>query len=191
MQSVLICAKNIDNLQGRVLLQVSANHAYDTDKVLAQARSYAHEFEKLGITKDRICIKIPSTGPSLNASPILLKDGIRTLGTSIFSVVQAIAASQAEVLSISPYYNCRFDFRYDFLINKGTDLVEVPWYHVDRKQWPNCDDPALEHPMSSRIAQIQQVYRRLREETGRAQPLLKPARSVTIFNKGPLAYYVA
>jgi hypothetical protein len=77
---------------------------------VAQARSYAREFEKLGISKDRICIKIPSTGPALNASPILLKDGIRTLGTSLFSVVQAIAASQAGTLSISPYYNCRYFF---------------------------------------------------------------------------------
>ncbi|KAJ4025055.1 hypothetical protein NW752_002516 [Fusarium irregulare] len=154
--SALLCAKNIDNLQGRVLLQVSANNAYDTEKVVAQARSYAHEFEKLGISKDRICIKIPSTGPALNASPILLNEGIRTLGTSLFSVVQAIAASQAGTLSISPYYN-------------------FPWFHADRKQWPDAEDPALEHPMSPRIVQVQQVYKSLREETGHVQPLLKPA----------------
>ncbi|KAF5685977.1 transaldolase B [Fusarium circinatum] len=100
--SALLCAKNIDNIQGRVLLQTSAFHAYDTGKVVSQARSYAREFEKLGISKDRICIKIPCTGPALNASPILLKEGICTLGTSLFSVAQAIAASQAETLSISP-----------------------------------------------------------------------------------------
>ncbi|KAL2283620.1 hypothetical protein FJTKL_09693 [Diaporthe vaccinii] len=154
--SALLCAKNIDNLQGRVLLQSSAFHAYDTDKVVAHARSYAREFEKAGISKDRICIKIPSTGPALNASPILLKEGIRTLGTSLFSVAQAIAASQAECLSISPYYN-------------------PPWFHADRKQWPDVLDPALEHSMSPRIVQIVEVYKRLRQETGKTQPLLKPA----------------
>ncbi|KAM0189334.1 hypothetical protein ACHAPA_007888 [Fusarium lateritium] len=154
--SALLCAKNIDNLQGRILLQSSAFYAYDTEKVIAHARSYVREFEKVGISKDRICIKIPSTGPALNASPILLKEGIRTLGTSIFSVVQAVAASQAQTLSISPYYN-------------------LPWYHADRKQWPDVEDPALEHPMSPRIVQIQNIYKRLREETGREQPLLKPA----------------
>ncbi|KAF5609265.1 transaldolase B [Fusarium subglutinans] len=154
--SALLCAKNIDNIQGRVLLQTSAFHAYDTGKVVSQARSYAREFEKLGISKDRICIKIPCTGPALNASPILLKEGIRTLGTSLFSVAQAIAASQAKTLSISPYYN-------------------FPWYHTDREQWPNTKDPALEHPMSPRIVQIQHIYKRLREETGEAQPQLKPA----------------
>ncbi|TVY68238.1 Transaldolase [Fusarium oxysporum f. sp. cubense] len=154
--SALLCAKNMENIQGRVLLQTSAFHAYDTEKVIAQARSYAREFEKLGISKDRICIKIPCTGPALNASPVLLREGIRTLGTSLFSVTQAIAASQAETLSISPYYN-------------------FPWYHTDREQWPNTKDPVLDHPMSPRIVQIQQIYKRLREETGKTQPLLKPA----------------
>ncbi|KAF5536528.1 transaldolase B [Fusarium napiforme] len=154
--SALLCAKNIKNIQGRVLLQTSAFHAYDTRKVVAQARSYASEFETLGISKDRICIKIPCTGPALNASPILLREGIRTLGTSLFSVSQAIAASQAETLSISPYYN-------------------FPWYHTNREQWPNAEDPALDHPMSPRIVQIQHIYKRLREETGKTQPLLKPA----------------
>lgn len=106
-QSAQLCAKNIENISGRVLLQSSAFHAYNTDKVVAHARSYAHEFEKVGISKDRFCIKIPATGPALNAAPILLKEGIRTLGTSLFSVAQAIAASQAGCLHISPYYNCK------------------------------------------------------------------------------------
>ncbi|KAF4454231.1 hypothetical protein F53441_3231 [Fusarium austroafricanum] len=161
-QSALLCAKNIDNIQGRVLLQTSAFHAYDTEKIVVQARSYAREFEKVGVPKDRICIKIPCTGPALNASPILLKEGIHTLGTSLFSVAQAIAASQAGTLSISPYYN-------------------FPWYHADRKQWPNVADPALEHSMSPRLVQTVQVYKRLREETGKVQPFLKPARQVTCY----------
>ncbi|TPX17520.1 uncharacterized protein E0L32_003163 [Thyridium curvatum] len=154
--SALLCAKNLPNLQGRVLLQCSAFHAYDTDKVVAHARSYAREFERLGVPKDRICIKIPATGPALNASPVLLEEGIRTLGTSLFSVPQAIAASQARCLSISPYFN--------FI-----------WCHFDRSQWPDAADPALEHPMAPRLLQIAETYRRLRAQTGRPQPQLKPA----------------
>lgn len=106
LQSALLCARNLENIQGRVLLQTSAFNAYDTERVVAQARSYVREFEKLGISKHRICVKIPC-----NASPILLSEGIRTLGTSLFSVAQAVAASQAEALSISPYYNCKILFR--------------------------------------------------------------------------------
>ena len=96
----------MENILGRVLVQTSAFGAYDTEKVIAQARAYAQEFESVGIPKDRFCIKIPCTGPALNASQVLIKEGIRTLGTSLFSVEQAIAASQAGCLSISPYYNC-------------------------------------------------------------------------------------
>lgn len=96
---------NIDNIQGRVLLQTLPSNAYDTQKTLEHARAYAREFESVGVSKDRFCIKIPSTGPALSACPILLQEGIRTLGTALFSVHQAIAASQAGCLYISPYYN--------------------------------------------------------------------------------------
>ncbi|KAJ5114810.1 hypothetical protein NUU61_000569 [Penicillium alfredii] len=154
--SALLCAKNIDNIKGRVLLQSSAFGAYDTNKVVEHARAYAREFEKVGIFKDRFCIKIPCTGPALNASPILLKEGIRTLGTILYSLPQAIAASQAGCLSISPYIN-------------------FPWFHMDRSQWPDVEDPALQHPMAPRIMHIQETYARLYKETGQPQPLMKPA----------------
>ncbi|KAL4910537.1 hypothetical protein BDW74DRAFT_184429 [Aspergillus multicolor] len=154
--SAHLCAKNIANIQGRVHLQISPEYAYDTDKIVTQARAYACELEAVGIPKNRICIKIPCTGPGLNASPILLKDGIRTLGTSLFSVAQAIAASQAGCLSISPYFN-------------------LPWYHAHPDLWPDVEDPALDHPMTPRIIQIMEIYRGLERETVKVQPMLKPA----------------
>ncbi|KAJ7187758.1 hypothetical protein C8R46DRAFT_1052477 [Mycena filopes] len=159
--SALLCAGNIGNIQGRVLLQTSAFHAYDTQKVVDHARRYAVELEKVGISKDRFCIKIPATGPALNAGAILLKEGIRTLGTSLFSVPQAIAASQAGCLYISPYYN------------------EIA-AHADLTLWPNSDDPALEHPMSACLIQILETYKRLYKETGREQPMIKPASFISV-----------
>lgn len=39
------------------------------------------------------------------AAKILNAEGIRTLGTCLFSLPQAIAASQAGCLYISPYFN--------------------------------------------------------------------------------------
>lgn len=100
-----MCKENIGNIKGRVLLQVLPSNAYDGQKVLEHARLYAREFEKVGISKDRFCIKIPSTGPALSVCPILKEEGIATLGTALFSLPQAIAASQAGCLYISPYYN--------------------------------------------------------------------------------------
>lgn len=50
-------------------------------------------------------IKIPTTSAGVNAAKNVLPEGIKSLGTALFSVPQAIAASQAEMLAISPYFN--------------------------------------------------------------------------------------
>ena len=95
----------------------------------------------------------------MNAGPILLKDGIRTLGTSLFGLPQAIAASQAGCLYISPYYN------------------EVR-AHADLKLWPDVADPATQHTMSALQVQILEMYKRLYNETGKDQAMIKAARYV-------------
>lgn len=105
LQAVLLCKKNIEFISGRVLLQASPSQAYDAQAVLAHARLYAREFESVGIPKSRFCIKIPATGPALSVCPVLEAEGIRTLGTAVFSLAQAIAAGQAGCLFISPYFN--------------------------------------------------------------------------------------
>lgn len=51
--------------------------------------------------------------------------------------------------------------------------------HDDLKLWPDVEDPATQHPMSARIVQILETYKRLYKETGKDQPLLKNARSVS------------
>ncbi|EGX88859.1 transaldolase [Cordyceps militaris CM01] len=154
--SVRLCALNKDKIRGRFHLQTSPSAAYDEAQTLAHARSYAREFAAAGIPRDRFCIKIPSTGPALRAGRMLLDEGIRTLGTSLFGVPQAVAASQAGCLSISPYLN-------------------FSWYHADRTQWPDVADPALEHPMAPRLVQILHAYKKLADATGQPQPMLKMA----------------
>ena len=105
LQAVILTKENIDNIQGRVLLQVLPSEAYNIRGVINHGRLYAEEFAKAGISKDRYCIKIPSTGPGLNGAKVLESEGIRTLGTAVFCLEQAIACSQAGCLYISPYYN--------------------------------------------------------------------------------------
>ncbi|KAJ6032141.1 hypothetical protein N7540_002873 [Penicillium herquei] len=154
--AVLMCKANIGNIKGRVLLQTLPSYAYNTEKTVEHARAYAREFESVGISKDRFCIKIPATGPALSACPILLQEGIRTLGTAVFSVHQAIAASQAGCLYISPYYN---------------DIAT----HLDLTLWPESADPARLHPFSSRFIQIIEIYKQMYKDTGKEQPFIKHA----------------
>jgi transaldolase len=91
------------NITERVLLQTSARKAYDKEGV--RAPCLPRYGLRSNFTSDRFCIKVPCTGPALAAARILNDEGIRTLGTSLFGLPQAIAASQAGCLYISPYYN--------------------------------------------------------------------------------------
>ncbi|TGJ79417.1 hypothetical protein E0Z10_g9347 [Xylaria hypoxylon] len=154
--AVLMCKKNIDDIHGRVLLQTLPSKAYDTQATVDHARLYDKEFAQAGIGRDRYCIKIPATGPALNAVKILSQEGIPTLGTAVFGLPQAIACSQAGCLYISPYYN----------ENRA---------HSDLSLWPDVKDPAKEHPNSPRIIRIIETYRRLHKETGKEQPFVKLA----------------
>lgn len=47
--------------------------------------------------------------------------------------------------------------------------------HFDLSLWPNVEDPATQHPMSARIVQMLDTYKRLFKETGRPQPKMKLA----------------
>lgn len=78
---------------------------HDIQATLAQCREYAAAFEAAGVSRDRFAIKIPFSGAGAAASKILNQEGIRTLATAVFSVEQAVAASQAGCVMISPYYN--------------------------------------------------------------------------------------
>lgn len=100
-----MCQKNIDNITGRVFLQTLPSKAYDTQATVEHARLYDQEFKLAGISRERFCIKIPATGPALNAAKILAAEGIPTLGTAVFGLHQAIACSQAGMMYISPFLN--------------------------------------------------------------------------------------
>lgn len=102
---VHLCADNIKNITERVLVQVPPRHVYNKDAVIQYCHAYDRAFKKAGISRDQYAIKMAVTGPAMAAAAILNREGIRTLGTSLFGLAQAIAASQAGCLFISPYFN--------------------------------------------------------------------------------------
>ncbi|CAO1638350.1 unnamed protein product [Parajaminaea phylloscopi] len=155
--SVRLCALNLPNISGRALLQASPAYAYDTEATIKHARSYAAEFAAAGVGRDRFAIKIMTTGPGMLAAQALEQEGIRTLGTGIFGVPQALAAAQAGCLYISPYFN--------EILAHFAQPGTLPVY-------PN----ALDHPMSPRMAQIYQAYR----QRGGKAPLVKSASFVAV-----------
>lgn len=90
---------------------------------------------------------------------------IRTLGTGLFSVPQALAAAQAGCLYISPYFN--------EILAHFTAPADRLVYQVPEKQ----------HPMSPRMAHIYQAYRELVQSGKTTQPPVIKAASFIAMNE--------
>ncbi|PYH92642.1 aldolase, partial [Aspergillus ellipticus CBS 707.79] len=95
------------------------------------------------------------------AAAELNKQGLRTLGTSLFSLAQAVTASQAGCLYISPYFNEVAAYSDESLMHKGPD-------------------PAMTHPMAPRVIHILEAYAQLYKKTGKEQPLFVMASNANI-----------
>ena len=112
---------------GRVSTEVDARLSYDTEKTLEQARDIIAQYDKVGIGRERILIKIASTWPGIKAAEILEKEGIHCNLTLLFGLHQAIACAEAKVTLISPFVGRILD-----------------WYkHDTGKDYAPADDPGV------------------------------------------------
>ena len=90
-------------IDGRVSTEVDARLSYDTEATIAKARELIGFYEKVGISRDRVLIKIASTWEGIRAAEELEKEGIRCNLTLLFSFPQAVACAEAGVQLISPF----------------------------------------------------------------------------------------
>jgi len=88
---------------GRVSTEVDARLSFDTEGTIAKAREIIALYERSGISKDRILIKIASTWEGIKAAETLEKEGIHCNLTLLFSFAQAVACAEAKVQLISPF----------------------------------------------------------------------------------------
>ncbi|KAF8886564.1 aldolase [Infundibulicybe gibba] len=102
--TVLLAKEIYPHIKGNVLVQTSPSVAGDTEKTITHAKRLVSIFETNGIPKNRVCIKIPTTPESVVACQHLSALGIQTLATALFSLPQALAASQAGCTYIAPYF---------------------------------------------------------------------------------------
>jgi transaldolase len=87
----------------RVSTEVDARLSFDYDGTIAKARQLIVLYEKAGMSRERILIKIASTWEGIQAAAALKKDGIRCNLTLLFSFAQAVACAEAGVQLISPF----------------------------------------------------------------------------------------
>lgn len=90
-------------IPGRVSTETDAKLSFDVDGLLVKARKFIDYYEKSGISRDRILIKIATTWEGVEAARVLEKEGIHCNMTLLFSMVQAVACAQAGAQLISPF----------------------------------------------------------------------------------------
>jgi transaldolase len=102
--------KILDIVPGRVSTEVDARLSFDVEATVQKARYLIGLYEKAGVSRDRILIKIASTWEGAQAAAVCEKEGIHCNLTLMFSVAQAIACAEAGVTLISPFVGRIYDY---------------------------------------------------------------------------------
>ena len=93
----------LEVVPGRVSTEVDARLSFDFDASLEKARNLISLYEKNGVSRERILIKLATTWEGVKVSEILEKEGIHTNMTLLFSLVQAVACAEVGSQLISPF----------------------------------------------------------------------------------------
>jgi transaldolase len=101
--SVVIGGEILKTIPGRVSVEVDARLSFDTDKSVNKAHKLIDLFDKIGVGKDRVLIKLAATWEGIKAAEILEKEGINCNLTLIFNFAQARASAEAGGFLISPF----------------------------------------------------------------------------------------
>jgi transaldolase len=115
-------------IPGRVSTEVDARLSYNTEATLTTARNIIQQYDELGISPERVLIKIASTWEGIKAAEVLEKEGIHCNLTLLFGLHQAIACAEAGITLISPFVGRILD-----------------WYKKDtgRDEYASHEDPGV------------------------------------------------
>lgn len=90
-------------IPGRVSTETDARLSFDTQGTIDKARHLIGLYEKSGVTRERILIKIASTWEGIAAAEVLEREGVHCNLTLLFSLPQAVRCAEAKVTLISPF----------------------------------------------------------------------------------------
>jgi len=130
----------LKHVAGRVSTEVDARLSFDEEGSIAKARRFIELYERHGVSRERILIKLSSTWEGIRAAEKLEKEGIHCNMTLLFSFAQAVACAEAGVTLISPFVGRIYD-----------------WYKAARK----VDDiPVAEDPGVASVTKIYGYYKK-------------------------------
>jgi transaldolase len=97
-------------IPGRVSTEIDASLSFNTAASVAKGRELIRLYEKAGIERERVLIKMASTWEGIRAAEILEQEGIHCNMTLLFSLAQAIACAEAGAQLISPFVGRIYDW---------------------------------------------------------------------------------
>jgi transaldolase len=105
---------------GRVSTEVDARLSFDIQANIDKARQLISAYEKEGISRERVLIKIASTWEGIKAAEVLQKEGINCNLTLLFSLAQAVVCAEGGIKLISPFVGRILDWHKK---NTGKDFA--------------------------------------------------------------------
>ncbi len=142
---VLFGSEILNVIPGRVSTEVPASLSFDTAGTFAKAQKLICLYEKKGVSRDRILIKIASTWEGIRAAEVLESEGIHCNLTLLFSFAQAVACAQAGVTLISPFVGRIYD-----------------WY---KKEQGGAEIPPDQDPGVASVTRIYNYYKKFGYKT--------------------------
>jgi transaldolase len=120
---------------GRISTEVDARLSFDAKASIEKAKHLIELYEKGGVDKSRVLIKLASTWEGIRAAEVLEKEGINCNLTLLFGFNQAAACADAGVFLISPFVGRILD-----------------WYkaNTDKKEYTAEEDPG--------VISVRQIY---------------------------------
>jgi transaldolase len=100
----------LKHIPGRVSTEVDARLSFDTAKSVEKAQRFVSLYEKAGVKRERVLIKLASTWEGIKAAKELEREGIHCNMTLLFSFAQAAACADAGVTLISPFVGRIYDW---------------------------------------------------------------------------------
>ena len=129
---------------GRISTEVDVRLSFDRWASIDKGRQLIGLYEKKGVPRERVLIKIAATWEGIQAAEQLQKESIQCNLTVLFSFPQAVACAEAKVTTIAPYVGRICD-----------------WYKQHTgKEYPACEDPGV-----LLVKRVYEYYRKFRYAT--------------------------
>ncbi len=120
--AVSVGAEIVSIIPGRISTEVDSRLSFDTAASIAKAKRLIELYDRRGIDKNRVLIKIAATWEGIRAAEHLEREGINCNLTLLFGFSQAQACADAGAFLISPFVGRILDW-----YKANTDLaIDTP-----------------------------------------------------------------